>query len=315
MVLVSRNRAQRLAALIESLRRQTIPPDEFEVIVVDDRSTDETPAVLARASEHSGLSLRYSRRANQGGPAAGRNDGWSDASAPLVAFIDDDCVATPQWLERLLDAADGDPGAVVQGRTEPNPDELANGSRIFAHTLAIHRLGPFYETCNILYPRELLGRLGGFDAEAFSEPVPGGEDTDLAWRAIEAGASTTFASQAVVYHAVSHLGPVGKLRHAWRWAQTVQVYRRHPGMRGHLTAGIFWKGSHYLLFRVLVAALLPKCLWPIRRWLALAYFTELPRRLRREGISPLGAPYVLLHDVVEFVAVARGAIRYRTLVL
>lgn len=313
VVVATRNRASRLAALLASLRRQTLPVSQFEVIAVDDCSTDATPAVLGREQEAGVLDLRAIRRTARGGSAAARNDGWCAARAPLVAFTDDDCVADRRWLERAVEAWQRNPGAVIQGRTDPIPEELDGPGLVYSHTLAIHSLGPFYETCNVFYPRELLERLAGFDSRSF--PGWGGEDTDLAWRAIEAGAPTEFCDGARVYHAVARLGPLGKLRHAARWTPAVQVYRRHPGVRQHLTAGVFFKGSHYLLFRVIVAAILPRRLWPIRRWLALAYFVDLRRRGRREGGTILDGPYFLVHDLVEFAAIARGAIRYRTLVL
>ena len=69
------------------------------------------------------LPQRVIRRERPGGPAAARNEGWRAAGAPLVAFTDDDCVATPVWLEEALRAAREEPGAIVQGRTEPDPDE------------------------------------------------------------------------------------------------------------------------------------------------------------------------------------------------
>ena len=74
--------------------------------------------------------------------------------------------------------------------------------------------------------RELLERLGGFDAETFT--VPGGEDADLAWRAIAADAPAVFAEDARIFHAVSELGPVGKLRVAWRWTETMRIFAVGP---------------------------------------------------------------------------------------
>jgi GT2 family glycosyltransferase len=235
------------------------------------------------------------------------------ARTSLVAFTDDDCVAEPEWLAALMAAARAHPDAVVQGRTDPNPAEL-DRSGPFSRSLRVHRLGPWYQTCNILYPRELLERLGGFDASAYSGP--GGEDTDLAWRALELGREAVYVEEARVLHAVSRLGPVGKLRVAWRWTESMRVFARHRELRrAELKRRIFWKGSHYLLLRVLVAWLLPRRLWLVRRWLALPYLWHLAERGRREGGGLLASPYFALHDLVELAAVVRGAVRYRVLVL
>jgi len=313
VVVATHDRVERLSALLASLRAQTVASSRFEVIVVDDGSTDRTSALLERECDRPGLELRAIRRPRAGGPAAARNDGWSSARAPLVAFTDDDCVAEPAWLAAVLGAARAHPGAVVQGRTDPNPAELDRWGP-FSRSLAVRRLGPWYQTCNILYPRELLERLDGFDASAYSGP--GGEDTDLAWRALELGRETVYAGEARVLHAVSRIGPLGKLRVAWRWTESMRVFARHPELRRkELKRRIFWKGSHYLLLRVLVAALLPRRLWLVRRWLAYPYLWHLAERGRQEGGGLAASPYFALHDLIELVAVLRGAVRYRVLVL
>ena len=154
-------------------------------------------------AQRSPYALAVVERPEQGGPARARNDGWRLAAAPLVAFIDDDCEATPTWLERLSAAASAAPGAVVQGRTRPNPREL-EAAGPFSVTRDVDGSGArWFETCNIAYPREVLERLEGFD-ESFPEPL--GEDTDLGWRALGAGGRRVFVDDAVVDHAVEDLG-------------------------------------------------------------------------------------------------------------
>src|SRR5947209_2610430 len=199
VVVPTHDRPVRLEHLLASLRCQTLGPDAFEVIVVDDGSGTDTQAALARAGSQTGLRLRTVRQATSRGPAAGRNRGWAMASAALVAFIDDDCVALPGWLEAGLRASRDAPGAIIQGQTQPDPRELGQRG-LLAHTVAVDSLGPQYQACNIFYPRALLETLGGFD-EAYDRRSAG-EDTDLAWRAIELGHRTVFAPDALVHHAV-----------------------------------------------------------------------------------------------------------------
>ena len=315
VVVATRNRSERLRALIESLRAQTLAPDGFEVLIVDDGSNDGTAELLAREERRAGLSLRSIRRERAGGPGAARNEGWRQARASIVAFIDDDCVASPGWLEAGLEAARANPGAIVQGRTEPDPLEEATAGP-FSYTIRVPRLGPHYETCNIFYPLDLLEQMQGFDTDAFPG---GGEDSDLAWRAIEAGATSVFAEQAHVFHAVHRLGPIRHLKRAWHWTDTMLVFARHPGLReAHLFRGAFWKVEHYGLARVLLLPLIPRRLRLLRRWFAWRWLAELALRANHEAgalRTPLLVPYMILHDLVEFAAVLRGAIRYRTLVL
>jgi glycosyltransferase involved in cell wall biosynthesis len=312
VVFATHERAERLAELLRSLEAQTLPPDDFEVIAVDDGSRDATGEVLDAAERSSPLRLRTVRREPAAGPAVARNAGWRLAQGPLVAFTDDDCVANPGWLEAGLRGAAEYPGSVLQGRTEPRADEL-HLKGVFSRTLEVPRLSQHFQTCNVFYPRELLERVGGFD-ETFS--VPGGEDADLAWRVIEGGAGTAFLGDARVAHAVARIGPVGKLRVAWRWTETTKIYARHPELRRRiLTHGVFWKRTHYLLARLILALLLPRRLRPLGWWLAYPYLAHLRGRGRVEGGGLLMGPYYLVHDLVELAAMVRGSLRYRTVVI
>jgi GT2 family glycosyltransferase len=279
-------------------------------VVVDDGSGPETEAVLVAASARGGLPLRAIRHETAQGPGAARNAAWRAGHAPLVVFTDDDCVPTPGWLAGALAAAASRPGAVIQGRTEPDPAERHRDG-LFSRTVCIQRLGPHYETCNILYPRTVLERLHGFD-ENFGL-APGGEDTDLAWRAIELGVPTAFAPEALVHHAVERLGPMGSLRVAARWTETVRIFASHPQLRRYaLVRGVFWNVWHYLLLRSALTVVAPR--W-LRRFLLFRHTLELRRRARRGGAGTWAVAFLILHDVVELWAVVRGAARYRTFVI
>jgi len=309
-VVPTRDRAARLRGLLRSLREQRLEAELFEVIVVDDGSRDSTPAVLAEEERSGGLAIKALQAAGRG-PAAARNAGWRHARAPLVAFIDDDCEATPAWLEALLDAAAAAPGAIVQGPTTPLPRE-AHLLGPFARTREIEEPGPWFQTCNILYPRELLERLGGFD-ERF--PDAAGEDTDLAWRALEAGARTAFAERARVHHAVERLGPAGILRTTLRGPDAVYVFRRHPGLRARsLRFGVFRNPALSRLALALAGVAARRAL-PGATLLALPYVRNVLGRCRDAGGSPWLAPFYVAQDLLFAFTALRGSARHRTLVL
>ena len=295
VVIATRDRPERLARQLASIRAQTLDAGRFEVIVVDDGSS---PPVRADAP------VQVIRRDVSGGPGAGRNTGWRAARGRLVVFTDDDCVVTPGWLEAFLAAER--PGALLQGRVLPVPEEEASIGP-FSHTIRIEELSRGFETANIAYPRELLERLGGFD-DRFGQS---GEDTDLAWRAIAAGAEPVFVAEALAYHAVVQLGPLGMIRRAARWHEAPLVYRRHPALRRTLVWRVFWSAGHFHAVRALVALLLPRRLWWLRWWLAAPYVVKLVER--RSG--PLLAPYIVLHDAVEIATLVRGSLRYRVVVI
>jgi glycosyltransferase involved in cell wall biosynthesis len=309
VVVPTRDRARRLQRLLTSLREQTLDRAAFEVIVVDDGSGDETPRLLESEGERGGLAIRVIRRERPGGPAAARNEGWRSARGPVVAFTDDDCVADAAWLEAGLAAAKRDPGAIVQGRTDPDPEEWKSFGP-FSHTLRIPEPTPWFETCNVFYPREVLERLDGFDEHVFSAPA--GEDADLAWRAIEQGTPHAFAGEALVYHAVLQVGALGKLRLAALRSDAIASMARHPELRRrHLWRGVFWDPHHALFFRALLGLVLPRRLALVRLWLAAPYLQYLTAR--RTG--PLLAPYLVVRDLVEVGAVLRAAAKARILVL
>jgi len=311
VVIPTRDRATRLAAALEALRAQTIEPERFEVVVVDDGSTDGTREFLARASDGGAPDVRAIRLSGNG-PAAARNAGWRAARAPLIAFSDDDCEPTPTWLESIISAAAANPGAIVQGATAPIPRESGLLTRPFARTRRIDGPSPWFATCNIAYPRELLERLNGFD-ELFPEAL--GEDTDLGWRAIEAGAPVEFAPSAVVHHAVEDLGAAGHMRHALRGADAVYAFRRHPGLRARtLRFGVFRNPALARLALALAGILLA------RRsriaWVLVLPYTRslLGRALATDG-GPALVPYLVAYDLVQAYTSVRGSIRHRTLVL
>jgi len=311
VVVATRNRPDRLVALLAALRAQTLAPERFEVVVVDDGSTDSTPELLEREAASSPFRLRTVRRESGDGPAAARNAGLRVGGGELIAFTDDDCEPAPEWLAEGLRAAKETPGAVIQGRTEPNPAELTRLGP-YTRTLRVTELGPHFETANMFYPRVLLERLDGFD-ERFRRP--GGEDTDLAWRAIEAGAPIEFAPAALVHHAVEDHGPIGLLRVAGRWYDLMYALRRHPGYRARTRwRRIFWKQSHALLAQALLGGFLARR-FPPAALLALPYLRHLLRRCEEIGVGPAYVPYLVVHDLVEVGAAVRGGLRHRVLVI
>ncbi len=308
VVAATHNRRELVELLLRALERQTIGIGRFEVIVVDDGSSDGTPAFLAEERDAGRLFLQLLGHERPLGASAARNAGWAVARAPLVAFTDDDCEPTPQWLERGLRAWHEDESAIVQGATRPRPRERLSP---FTRSIEVVTAGPPWETCNIFYPRALLERLDGFDAERL--PNSGsGEDTDLAWRAVGEGTTVRWTPEAEVHHAVLYAGPVGMLRHAWHWHRLASLFKLHPELKPlMLHRGIMFAPQHEHVLRALLALLLPRRWWPISVALAAPYIKRLA--WRRSG--PLLAPYLIAVDLTEMAGVLRGAIRERVWML
>ena len=157
-----------------------------------------------------------------------RNLGWRAARGELIAFTDDDCRPAPDWLERLVERALEYPGAIVQGTTRPDPRDESAFASPHVRTIWVEAPGRDTQTCNILYERAQLARIGGFD-ERF--PAAAGEDIDLALRAQASGAVLVGAPDALVYHAIDALSLREKVQHDRKWAHLVYLVKRHPELR------------------------------------------------------------------------------------
>jgi glycosyltransferase involved in cell wall biosynthesis len=309
IVVPTRNRAGRLRALLESLREQVDAPP-FEVIVVDNCSDDDTLAAVAD-SDSAGAHLRAVHLPEPMGPAVARNRGWRSATGALVVFTDDDVVARPGWLAAIAAAHRRDAEAIIQGKTDPDPREIDRLSA-FARSQSATGPGPWFQTCNIAYPRTLLERLDGFD-ESFWEAA--GEDTDLGWRAVEQGARVVYEPAALNWHAVHEPGALALIRSTQKWRIAVRNVANHPGLRAALHRRVFWKPSHERLLIAAAGLTLAKRLSPAAAVLAIPYLL-LHRTQHGSYAGTLAAlPSHVALDAAEVVAMLRGSIEARTLVL
>jgi len=160
VVVPTYRRAGLLAVTLDSLDRLEHPP--LEILVCTDDWSDGSDAVAARP----GVTPLDTRRQ---GAAGHRNAGWMAAQGDVVAFIDDDCAASPGWLGALIEPFRDPDVVLVQGRTVP----AATPSRR-ERSIDIPCEYGLYETCNIAYRRQALEDAGGFDeslAERFGPDI------------------------------------------------------------------------------------------------------------------------------------------------
>jgi glycosyltransferase involved in cell wall biosynthesis len=307
VVIPTFERAARLPGLVAALEAQTLPVEDFDVIIADDGSRDETSAVLADLAARTRLDLRVVRNPTNRGPGRARNLAWRSSAAPIIAFTDDDCMPTPGWLEAgLARFAEGSTG-IVQGRTLPDPS-VALGH--WAVTQRLEKFSDRYETCNIFYRRSVLEEVGGFDEEI----VFFGEDAVPGWKARRLGIVAEFAPDALVHHAVTHPGPRYFLRWAMQHGNWATLVRRFPEMRREvLWGGVFVKRSHAGLIVALVG-LVAGIVWRPALVLCIPYlWHRRPRALSRDAmLDQLLAGWF---DVAVLVGLAAGSVRERTIVL
>ncbi len=102
VVIPAFNRAESLRRCLASLISQVYPSDRFEIIVVDDGSTDDIATAVHEVTDGWNGRVSCLRKAN-GGPASARNAGIKAAIGDIVAFIDSDCSAEPDWLSQMVE--------------------------------------------------------------------------------------------------------------------------------------------------------------------------------------------------------------------
>ncbi len=201
------NRCKILAQSLSALFAQQLDAS-WEIIVVDDGSTDATAQVVAKAKSDSPVPLAYYYQANQG-PAAARNRGIRSANAPLILMIGDDIISTPHLLTHHVRAHTQWPvlGDVILGRVVWDPSLSVTPfmrwwieNRFRFDVLLTGKVEPdftFFYTCNISVKRDFLLEHGMFD-EGFRKAAY--EDTELAYRLRGAGLTLHFVPEALAYH-------------------------------------------------------------------------------------------------------------------
>jgi len=179
---------------LESLLALDYPRGQWELIVVDNASRDETPRILERYGRRLTILHEHVR-----GPAAARNRGLRHATGHTVAFTDADCVVDPRWLRHLVaplqDRAVGIVGGRILARRPCNM--IAQfGERIHDHRRAIQDVIPPYAiTMNWASPRAALQEIGLFDPRLLRC-----SDVDLAFRLVGAGYRLVYEPDAIIYH-------------------------------------------------------------------------------------------------------------------
>jgi glycosyltransferase involved in cell wall biosynthesis len=199
VVIATHERPKLLLRCLCALLRQDLQPEQYEVIVVDDGSSDvanqanlRNIAGLARGRHRP--SVRYLHQARNRGPAAARNVGWRAARAPVIAFTDDDTVPLPEWLREGVNAIGQGADAVAGRILVPLPDVPTDYERDAAGLA-----GAEFATANCFVRRAALETVGGFD-ERFRTAWR--EDTDLCFSLRARGAVVGMAQAAQVLHPV-----------------------------------------------------------------------------------------------------------------
>jgi len=220
VVIPTYNRCHDLEHCIQALFQQQYPRDDYDIIVVDNSSSDGTAALVARLQEKPVCGIRYFV-IPPGGPARARNRALAEAKGDAVALVDSDVRLDPQWLQHTTAVMQQDRTiGIVSGKLvyASRPDRLnAFGGELGRIGLGWDRHeGEVHDRINkrieclwasgaaLLVRRSLAERMGGFDETFFY----GYEDTDYGWRMNLCGGRVVCTPDAIAYHCVGEA--VGK---------------------------------------------------------------------------------------------------------
>jgi glycosyltransferase involved in cell wall biosynthesis len=211
-IVCTHNRAALLNDALASLANQTMDKEKYEVIIVDNASTDNTREVVARWVEQQ-PNFRYIYEPNLGLSHA-RNRGAIDATAPIVAFMDDDCVAETTWLQGLLkDFGNDNCTACLGGRIRLRWEGGVRPPWIPDNVLSVFGyldLGEQPQQINhanggnMAWDRRVLLDLGGFqpDLGRTGNLRLAGEESQIQQKARQRGLLVCYAPHATVCHYV-----------------------------------------------------------------------------------------------------------------
>ncbi len=245
VIIPTYNRLDSLLRLLESLEQQTIQPDAFEVVVVDDGSFYESAIITERPYP---FALQYIRQANSGATIA-RNNGAKHSSGDVLIVIDDDVTVSPAALEALADLCYRHSDVVVMGtliscsnESHPSPflDLALETVNKYAHAgvadgkdREIH-----FSWCNT----QLLAvrRIDFFALDMLQDPTggwPNWDDVDFGYRSHLAGYRLLQSGKATGYHWDNSLHSLEASCNRWQRASksAVRLFKVHPNLQPHIS--------------------------------------------------------------------------------
>ena len=238
VVVASYNGARTLKACLDSLQRLRYP--DYEVILVDDGSTDTTPHIASLYKD-----FRYFQHSNQGLSVA-RNTGIFAAAGEIVAFTDSDCRADEDWLYYLVGDLLRSKFTGIGGHNFLPPEDSAVAATVLvspggpAHVMLTDRLAEHIPGCNMAFYKWALVEIAGFD------PIfrKAGDDVDVCWRLQQRGYRIGFSPGGFVWHyRRSTVAAYIKQQRGYGEAEAMLV-RKHPEYFNEL-GGSIWQGRIY----------------------------------------------------------------------
>jgi glycosyltransferase involved in cell wall biosynthesis len=189
-----------VAKTIEALLNQSLPPQEYEIIIVDNRSTDDTPRVInAYVQQYPERIIGLSENRIQNSFAA-RNKGLSEARGEIIANTDSDCIPARNWLEEGISCMKSEQAQLVGGKVtffmseKQTPAEICDAIKNLRMEYYVRKKQAAV-TANLFVEKAVLDTIG-----PFSNTLIAGEDLMWPKKAVSAGFSLVYAPKAMVLH-------------------------------------------------------------------------------------------------------------------
>ena len=231
VVIPTYNRCSLLEKALVSILSGSLQKDQYEILVSDDGSTDQTEFMIKKfQATHS--NLIYIKNNHTGSPAIVRNSALKRAKGNIIAFTDDDAVADPHWLEKGFNYFSNPEIAGIEGGIQSDISFPLRKSffpvkgKRYTNMETNEKGWYGYYLINMLYRKSILDKINGLDEEFI---LPSCEDIDLAWRVLDFG-MVKYAPEVKVYHPVRRFDSLKDKRryHMERMTHQALLYRKHP---------------------------------------------------------------------------------------
>lgn len=224
LIIPAYNAEKTIKRCLKSAMEQTLPREIFEIIVVDDGSTDRTRRIVKE------FPVKIVSQKNQG-PAVARNRGAREASGDILLFTDSDCELDSNFVKNMIAPFDIDSEiAGVQGSYKTKQKEfMAMFSQVEIETrykiMARNKYIDFIGTYAAAYKKDIFENYGAFDT---GFPLASGEDTEFSYKLHKANCKMVFQPEAFVFHQhpnkLIHYLKTKFYRGYWR----IRLYKKHP---------------------------------------------------------------------------------------
>lgn len=240
VIIPTYNRKESVLRTLNSLSEQTLSTSQYEVIVVDDGSSDDTTSL---ANQRFPFVMHYVRQENQGATIA-RNQGVLKSQGDVLVFIDDDVTVSPQTLESLAEACSQHDKVLVMGTLLSRSDNLSVFTKIMGTSSTSPSAGNedrcvHFTACNT----ELLSikRSDFLDLGMLQDPTdgrgwPNWDDVDFGYRAHLKGFRLLQNNKAIGEHWDYSMSDWGTACRRWQRASksAVLLFKTHPGLQPHI---------------------------------------------------------------------------------